>query len=47
MTNGTVRGAQGGSLKIEYKGGVQEIEVAADVPIIRLLLWWWVIAVKT
>ena len=38
MTNGTVSGAQGGSLKIEYKGGVQEIEVAANVPIITLVV---------
>lgn len=41
MTNGTVSGVAGSAtrtLKIEYKGGVQEIEVGPDVPIITIVV---------
>lgn len=41
MTNGTVNTVAGGStrtLKIAYKGGVQDIDVAPDVPIITLVV---------
>jgi hypothetical protein len=41
MTNGTVSGVAGSSvrtLRIEYKGGAQEIEVGPEVPIITLVV---------
>jgi hypothetical protein len=38
MTNATVTSNSGGTLKLQYKGGEAEIEVAPDTPIVRFVV---------